>query len=112
YVAFAGIMCALIYLVAESYFESRYAGAIALLVPLMSGQFVLMMAGGTRPKIPMIMFGLLTLLLIARDKPLLAGFCSMLSCLCWQPGLAFTGVAVLMFSRYLTTWRDLRALRV
>ena len=25
--------------------------------------------------------------------------------------LAFTGVAVLMFSRYLTSWRDLRALK-
>ena len=112
YVAFGGILCAIIYLVAESYFESRLAGAIALLVPLMSGQFVLMMAGGTRPKIPMIMFGLLTLLLIARDKPIIAGFCSMLSCLCWQPGFAFTGVALLMFSRYLTSWRDLRAIKV
>ena len=112
YVAFGGILCAIIFLVAESYFESRLAGAIALVVPLTSGQFVLMMAGGTRPKIPMIMFGLLTLLLIARGKPFLAGFCSMLSCLCWQPGLAFTGVALLMFSRYLTSWRDLRAIRV
>ena len=37
---------------------------------------------------------------------------SMLSCLSWQPGLLFTGVAVLIFSRYLTTWRDWRALKV
>src|SRR5258707_1477092 len=36
----------------------------------------------------------------------------MLSCLSWQPGLAFTGVALLMFSRYLTSWRDLRELKV
>jgi len=30
YVAFSGILCAIIYLVAESYFKSRLAGAIAL----------------------------------------------------------------------------------
>ena len=36
----------------------------------------------------------------------------MLSCLCWQPGLLFTGTAVLIFSRYFTSWRDLRALKV
>jgi DolP-mannose mannosyltransferase len=112
YVLLGGILCAVTFLVAEAYFSSRIAGAIAFAVPLMSAQFVEMMVGGTRPKIPMIIFGLITLLLIARDRPFWAGFCSMLSCLCWQPGLAFTGVAVLMFSRYLTSWRDLRAIRV
>jgi hypothetical protein len=54
---------------------------------------------------------MLTLWLIARDKPLLAGFCSMLSFLCWQPGLLFSGVAFLVFSKYLTSWRDLRAVK-
>jgi hypothetical protein len=111
YVLLGGILCAVTFLVAETYFSSRIAGAIAFVVPLMSEQFVETMAGGTRPKIPMMIFGLLTLLLIAKDRPFLAGFCSMLACLCWQPGLAFTGVAMLMFSRYLTSWRDLRALR-
>src|SRR6266404_1906374 len=66
----------------------------------------------TGTKLMMILFGMLSLLLIAKDKPFWAGCCSMLSCLCWQPGLLFTGVGVLMFSRYLTSWRDLRALNV
>jgi hypothetical protein len=74
--------------------------------------FALWTVGGGQPKLPMILFGMLALLLTAKDHPFLAGFCSMLSCLCWQPGLLFTGVAFLMFSRYLTTWRDLRALKV
>ena len=112
YVVLGGILCAVSFLVAEAYFRSRIAGAIAFAVPLMSEQFVEMTVGGTRPKIPMMIFGLLTLLLIARDRPFWAGFCSMLACLCWQPGLAFTGVAVLMFSQYLTGWRDLRAMKV
>src|SRR5262249_29151989 len=44
--------------------------------------------------------------------PFLAGFCSMLSCLFWQPGLMFAGIAFLIFSRYLTSWRDLKAFKV
>jgi hypothetical protein len=60
----------------------------------------------------MIVFGMLTLLLIAKDRPFLAGVSSALSCICWQPGLLFAGVAFLIFSRYLTAWRDLRAARV
>src|SRR5205085_2069933 len=40
------------------------------------------------------------------------GFCSMLACLCWQPGLMFTGTALLIFSKYLTSWRDLKAAKV
>ena len=71
-----------------------------------------MVVQGTRPKIPMIIFGLLTLYLLAKDRPFWAGLCSMLACLCWQPGLAFTGTAFLIASRYLTSWRDRRALKV
>jgi len=55
---------------------------------------------------------MVSLLMIAKDKPFWAGVCSMLSCLSWQPGLLFTGVAILIFSRYLTSWRDWRALKV
>jgi hypothetical protein len=82
------------------------------LTPLLSEKFALMMTKGTQPKLPMMLFGMLTLLLIARQRPFLSGFFSMLACLCWQPGLMFTGVAVLMFSRYLTSWKDGQALKV
>lgn len=112
YVLLAGALCAINYFIAELYLRSRIAAIIAFSLPLVSEQFAEMMVAGTRPKLPMILFGMLTLLFIAKDKPFWAGFCSMLSCLCWQPGLAFTGVAVLMFSRYLTSWRDLRGLKV
>jgi hypothetical protein len=111
-VLLVGVLCAITYFVAEVYLRSRMAGIIAFSIPLVSEQFAEMMIAGTRPKLPMILLGMTTLLLVARDKPFWAGMCSMLSCLCWQPGLAFTGVAVLMFSRYLTRWRDLRALKV
>lgn len=112
YVALAGLLATLTYLVAENYLRSRLAAAIAFLIPLMSKDLVLMLAGGTRPKLPMILFGLATLLLISKDRPFWAGSCSMLSCLCWQPGLLFTGTAMLIFSRYFTSWRDLRAARL
>src|SRR5215510_3587215 len=112
YVVLAGVLCALTYLVALAYLRSHLAAMIAFAIPLVSEQFAEMIVEGTRPKIPMIIFGMLTLLLIAKDKPFWAGVCSMLSCLCWQPGLAFTGVALLIFSRYFTSWRDSRALKV
>jgi hypothetical protein len=36
----------------------------------------------------------------------------MLAALTWQPGLLFAGAAGLAFSRYLTSWRDWKAVRV
>jgi hypothetical protein len=106
------VLSVITYLVAEIYLSNRVAALIASLFPLMSDTFVSSVEGGTQPKLMMILFGMLALLLIAADRPLGAGFASMLSCLCWQPGLLFTGVAFLIFSRYLTSWRDLRAVKV
>ena len=111
-VVLVGILSATTYLVAEIYLRNRLAAIIAFLVPLMPEHFATMLLSGTQPKLPMILCGMITLLLIAKDKPIWAGVFSMLSCLCWQPGLLFTGTAVLVFSRYLTSWRDLRALKV
>jgi hypothetical protein len=112
YVLLAGLLCTLTYLVAEIYLGSRLAATIAFLIPLMSKDLALMLISGTRPKLPTILFGLTTLLLISKNKAFWAGFCSMLACICWQPGLLFTGTAVLIFSKYLTSWRDHRALKV
>lgn len=106
-----GVLSALTYLVTEAYFQSRVAALTAFLIPLTVSRFDDWMVGGTEPKLSMIVFGVLTLWLIARDKPFWAGVCSMLSCLSWQPGLLFAGAAFLVFSKYLTSWRDLRALK-
>jgi hypothetical protein len=111
-VVMVGVLSSLTFLVAQLYLRSRAAGLLAFMIPLMRYQFVEFMMEGTQPKLPMILFGILALLMIARDRPFWAGFCSMLSCLCWQPGLMFAGVALLMFSRYLSSWQDLRLLKV
>lgn len=111
-IALAGLLSVVTFLVAEVYLRQRLAGLIAFLLPLTSDHFVSWTEGGTQPKLTMILFGMLTLLLIARGRPFWAGVCSILSCLSWQPGLLFTGIAVLIFSRYLTAWRDWRALKV
>ncbi|MFY9555190.1 MAG: DolP-mannose mannosyltransferase [Blastocatellia bacterium] len=107
-----GVLCTVTFLIVEAYLRSRAAALIAGLFPLMSYHFVSWTEGGTQPKLTMILFGMVSLLMIAKDAPLLAGAFSMLSCLCWQPGLLFTGVAILTFSRYLTSWRDRRAIKV
>src|SRR5262249_50065245 len=100
------------YLVAEAFLRNRAAAFLAAMIPVLREDTVVMMLQGTQPKLPLLLFGMLSLLMIAKDRPLWAGVCSMLSCLCWQPGLLFTGTTVLIFSRYLTSWRDGRALKV
>lgn len=112
YILLVGILCAVTLVTAHVYFRSLAAGVIAVLILLTWPGLTVMMVAGTRPKVPMIIFGMLTMVLIAAEKPFWAGVCSMLSCLCWQPGLLFTATSVLVFSRYLTSWRDLRALKV
>ena len=112
HVLMAGLLSAVTYLVGTNYLKSRAAGVLSALVPLCFPIFIEMIVAGTQPKLPMMLFGMLSLLLIAKDRPFWSGVCSMLSCLCWQPGLMFTGVAVLIFSRYVTSWRDGRALKV
>jgi len=112
HVLMVGLLSAATYIVGAIYLKSRTGGIVGALVPLVFPQFIEMMVAGTQPKLPMILFGMLSLLLIAKDRPFWAGACSMLSCLSWQPGLMFTGVAVLIFSRYLSNWRDGRAVKV
>lgn len=105
-------LCASTFWVADAYLGSRVAGMIAVTILLMSGVFAEWTVGGGQPKLPMAMFGMLTLVMIAKDRPFWAGAYAMMSCLCWQPGLLFAGTAFLMASRYLTSWRDFRALKV
>lgn len=111
-VLLVGALCVVVYLVGEVYLRSRLAAVIACLVPLLAPNLMVMMISGTRPKVSMMICGMLTLLFIARDRPFWAGFCSMLAFLFWQPGLMFSGTALLIFSGYLTRWRDRRALKV
>lgn len=112
HVLMMGLLATVTFLAGEMYFRNRLAGVIAFLIPLMINGFAPLVIRGTQPKLSMILFGMASMLMIAAGRPFGAGFASMLSCLCWQPGLMFTGVAVLIFSRYLTSWRDLRALKV
>lgn len=111
-VVLVGVLCAVTFLTAYAYFRSSIAGFISVLILVAWPNLAVLMIAGTRPKTPMIILGLMTLLFIAAGKPFWAGVCSMLSCLCWQPGLMFTATALLIFSRYLTSWRDLRAFKV
>src|SRR5262249_22372269 len=97
---------------ARLYLRDSTIALLAAVVPLSAPKFAEWMVVGSQPKLPMIIFGVLSLILIPLDRPLLAGACSMLACLCWQPALMFTGVALLIFSNYLTRWTDVRALKV
>ena len=109
---FAGLLSAITYLIGSEYLRNRLAACIAFLIPLVPTHFSEWIVSGTEPKLPMVLFGMLSVYFIARRMPFWSGLFSMLACLCWQPGLMFTGVALLMFSRYLTNWRDFGAAKV
>jgi hypothetical protein len=112
HVLMVGLLAALTFRVGVVFMRSRFIGVIAALLPLVSPAMIEMLIGGTQPKLPMMIFGLASLLLVAKDHPFRAGLCGMMACLCWQPGLMFAGAAFLIFSKYLTSWRDLRAVKV
>ena len=112
FILMAALTAAFTFLVALEYFKSLRLAVLAATVMLTFDAFARLNGGGIQPKTPMVLFGLLTLLAIMKDRPLAAGAFGMLSALCWQPGLLFVGTAGLAFSRYLTNWRDFKAARM
>jgi hypothetical protein len=108
----AGLLSAITFLVGVKYLRSTLSAWIAFLIVLVPTHFTEWIVAGTEPKLPMILFGMLSVYFIATRMPFWSGLFSMLSCLCWQPGLMFTAVAVLIFSKYLTNWRNLAAAKV
>lgn len=99
-------------LVAFEYFNSYRVALLAALVMTSFNAFAITNSAGIQAKTPMILFGMVTLWLIQKDRPLPAGLFAMLSALSWQPGLLFLGAAGLSFSRYLTSWRDMKVARL
>ncbi len=112
YMALGILIIGFTFLLACDYFNSLRAGILAALILLSFVQFIIANCGGIQPKTPMILFGLVALWAIIKDRPMLAGLFGMFSALCWQPGLLFVGAAGLAFSRYLTSWRDLKVVRL
>lgn len=112
HIAFACALVATLYQVGVIYFRNHRAAFLGALLLLLSDYFTGWTVSGGQPKLPMMLFGMLSLLAVAKERPILSGALGMLSALCWQPGLMFAGVAFLIFSRYLTSWRDGRAIKV
>ena len=112
FLALMAIVCGCTLIVVVRYQGGAGLGFIAAAIVLCFEPFVRSLNAGVQPKTPMVLFGLLALCAISEDRPFLAGLCGMLSALSWQPGLLFVGVATLTFSKYLTAWRDIKAVKV
>jgi len=112
YLLLAALTVSFTLLAALDYFGSRRVAVLAAAIMVAFKIFGETNSGGVQPKTPMVLFGLMSLCTIQRDRAFLAGLLGMLSALSWQPGLLFVGVAILAFSRYLTRWRDLNAVKV
>ncbi len=112
FIALAALTTAFTYIVTLNYFENRRIAWLAATLLLACGGFSRFNTAGVQPKTPMILFGLISLWAIIKDRPFTAGLFAMLSALCWQPGLLFAGAAGLAFSRYFTNWRDGKILKL
>jgi hypothetical protein len=112
YLLLAALTVALTFLVTLEYSNNVRLAVLAGTAMLMFDAFARFNSGGVQPKTAMIVFGLLSLWAILKDRPFAAGVFGMLSALSWQPGLLFAGAAGLAASRYLTSWRDRRAVKV
>src|SRR5262249_37844700 len=112
YLALADLVVGFTFLVALDFFKSRRGALIAAAIMMAVDLLGYANCGGVQPKTPMILFGLISLWCLRKERPFAAGIFGMLSALSWQPGLLFAGVSVLASSRYLTRWRDLKALKV
>jgi len=108
----AAMTVGLTFLVALECFDNLRLALLSAAGLLLIENFARFNNSGVQPKTPMVLFGLLALWAMLKDRPFTAGLFGMLSALSWQPGLLFAGAAGLAASRYLTSWRDRRAWRV
>jgi hypothetical protein len=108
----AALTVAMTFLLALEAFDNLRVALLAAAAFLLIDNFARFNSSGVQPKTPMILFGLVSLWALLKDRPFAAGLFGMLSALSWQPGLLFAGAAGLAASRYLTSWRDRRALKV
>jgi hypothetical protein len=112
FIGLAALTVAFTFIIALDYFENRRVAYLASAILLASAAFARFNGGGVQPKTPMLLFGLISLWAIVKDRPFTAGLVAMLSALSWQPGLLFLGAAGLAFSRYFTNWRDGKVLKL
>ena len=112
YLLLAALTVGYTYLVALDYFQSQRVALLAAAIMMAFKVFGETNSGGVQSKTPMVLFGLMTLWAIQKNRAFQAGAFGMFSALSWQPGLLFAGAAGLAFSRYLTNWRDLKAFKV
>ncbi|MCS6886197.1 MAG: DolP-mannose mannosyltransferase [Acidobacteriota bacterium] len=89
----AALVVALTYLLFEVYWQRRLLGVLAASIMLSYDSFGIWNASGAQVKTTALLFGLLSIYLLAKQKYFWAGFVGSLSFWAWQPGLLFAGVA-------------------
>lgn len=80
--------CVVLSVLAREVFGSRAAGLLAPAVFLTFERFIQLATDGPREKTTMVLFLLAALLLVVRRRWVLAGVCTALSTLAWQPSFA------------------------
>lgn len=86
----------MLYLLGYTLFESRRAGVLAAFIFIGFWCFGRFAMSGPRPKTPMVLFEILSLLLTARRKWFWAGICGSLAFLTWQPTVIYPLVTIFL----------------
>lgn len=108
YIILAALTVGATFLTAELFFESRRVAILSAAVMLTFNSFIFWNSAGIQPKTVMVLFGLLSLCALVKDRPLACGAAGMLSALCWQPGLLFNAAAFIAETGYFRRWRNPR----
>ena len=85
-----------LYLLSSTLFSYQKMGFLAASIFVGFSHFGMHAASGPRAKTPMVMFGILSLLLVARKKWFWAGICSSLALLTWQPAGIYAVITILL----------------
>ncbi|MDP9484515.1 MAG: DolP-mannose mannosyltransferase [Actinomycetota bacterium] len=85
-----------VYLLGSNLLQSRRVGAFAAFTFLGFQSFAQYAASGPEPKVPMVLFQVLSLLLTGRKRWFWAGVCGSLSFLVWQPMAIFPLVTLFL----------------
>ena len=96
FLVLSSLAVGMLYLLGATLFNSQKVGLLSALTFVGFTGFGIYAASGPLPKTAMVLFGILSLLLIARRKWFWAGICGSLAFLTWQPAAIYLVLAGLL----------------
>ena len=106
YIILAALTVGATFLAAELFFEDRRVAILSAAILLTFNSFIIWNSTGVQPKTVMVLFGLVSLCTLIKNRAFASGAAGMFSALCWQPGLLFNATAFIAGTDYFRRWRN------